>query len=95
MLRQTELKSIFEIRDVVASLGREEPIPADTVQAAQSTFQDMCNEAAEFGLPAADVIRAMLRPVFAPLRGCDCWSCKTRRHATTEERLSASRLPIS
>ena len=94
MVNQTEPKSILEIRDVLASLVRGEPVPADAVQAARTTFQQMCNEAADFGLPPSDVIRAVLRPVFAPPRVCDCWSCKTRLTAQREGQLSDLSLPI-
>ena len=37
------------------------------------------SEASRYGLTEADVVRALLRPLLAPRRHCNCWSCRTRR----------------
>ena len=94
-MQQTDKIAMSKVREAVTRIVRQEPIPDDAVQDARDTFKNMCETAVQYGLPAADVIKAVFRPVFAPERVCDCWSCKTRRHADTEDRISDRSLPIS
>ena len=75
---------ISEIRAIVARVVGEEPVSLEAVQAARNTVQTLCQEAEEYGLTTADVIRAVLHPVFERFRGCDCWTCKARRNELEE-----------
>ena len=79
MILQAQQIGFPEIREVVSKIVREQTIPVDVVKAAREMLQTMCEEAAEYGLPPSDVIRTLLRPVFAMRRGCDCPTCKGRR----------------
>ena len=56
------------------------PTPNDLTQAARESLQAMCQEAEEYGLTTADLVRALLRPVFEERRSCDCPICKARRN---------------
>ena len=84
-MSKTELMDIHEVREVFAQLVRQERIPDDSVRTARDMFQDMCEKAVACGLTAADVIRAVLRPVFIPNQVRDCWGCKFRRSDLNEE----------
>jgi len=66
------LMEMSEFRGIVARFVRDEPAPYSDLQVANETIQTMCQEAAEYGLTAVDVVRAILRPVFEKKRGCDC-----------------------
>ena len=93
-MQQTMLMDVHEVREVVARLVRQEPISDDSVRTARDTFLNMCDEAAEFGLSPADVIRAVLRPAFIPARVCDCWGCKSRRGDLNQEEFLDTSLPV-
>ena len=84
---QTQLTEISQLRGIVSHIVREQPIRQDVVQAARRTLQVLCQEATEYGLTTADVIRAVLRPVFERKLGCDCPTCKARRIGSDEEKL--------
>ncbi len=91
MEHQTKLMEMSEVRGIVARLVRDEPAPYGDVQVANDTIQTMRQEAAKYGLTAADVVRAILRPVFEKKRGCDCPTCKGRRtevHGEDAKRVS-------
>ena len=85
MEHQTELMEMSEVRGMVARFVRDEPPPYGDLQVANDTIQIMRQEAAKYGLTAADVVRAILRPVFEKRRGCDCPTCKTRRSEVNGE----------
>ncbi len=68
-----------ELRDTVALVIREVPLPGDVVDAARETVRAALRQGAEFGLTDRDVVVALLRPVLTRERGCDCPTCKTRR----------------
>ncbi len=84
MMYQDRLMEISEIHAIVARVVREEPVSRDVVEAARNTVQTLCREAEEYGLTTADVVRAVLHPVFERFRGCDCWTCKARRDELEE-----------
>ena len=79
MEHRTELMEMSEVRGVAARFVRDEPLPRGDLQVANDTLQIMRKEAARYGLTEADVVRAILRPVFEKKRGCDCPTCKARR----------------
>ncbi len=85
MNAQTGLMEISDVRQVMAELIKEEHVPQAIVYAAQETVSGMCRDASELGITQAEVIRAVLRPVFSKRRGCGCSSCKSRR---SESRVS-------
>ena len=76
---KVELMDVSELREVVALVVREAPVPHSVVQAAHETFRDMRLRGAQYGLNDRDVIAAVLKSVFTKRRGCNCWACKSRR----------------
>jgi hypothetical protein len=76
---QSERMEISQVRAVVAGLMRGEPISFESVETAREAVQSMFVLAAAHGLTVAEVVRAVLVPVFDGRRGCDCPTCKTRR----------------
>ena len=62
MMRQAEMMDISEVRRIVKRVVREEPTPTDVVQAARDAVQTRCEEAAQYGLTPADIIKGVLRP---------------------------------
>jgi len=79
MMQQAQLMEISEVRGIFAQVVCEQPVPHDVIQAARGTLQAMCQEAARYGLTTADMVRAVLQPVFEKKRGCDCPTCKAQR----------------
>lgn len=84
MISQTELMKISDVRATVARIIHEESVPRDVVQTARDSFQTICWEAAGHGLTTADVVRAVLRPVFERKRNCECPTCRARRNEPYE-----------
>ncbi len=88
MMHQTEMMDISEVRRIVKRVIREEPTPPDVVQAARDAVQTMCEEAAQYGLTPADILKSVFRPVFEVFetkRGCNCSTCRARRTDSAEE----------
>ena len=94
MMRHTELMEISEVRAIFARVVREQPTSNDQIQAARETLQLMCQEAAEYGLTTADVVRALLRPALEKRRTCGCPTCKGHRDELEEEALRGKSLPV-
>jgi len=94
MMRHAALMEFSEVRAVFARVVREQPTPNDQIQAARETLQLMCQEAAEYGLTTADVIKALLRPVLAKRRTCECPTCKGHRNELEEETLRGNSIPV-
>ena len=65
------------------------------MQAALANSRKICDEASEYGLTTAEVIKVVLRPVLEAYRGYDCWKCKSRRGDLNEGQILDSTLPIS
>ena len=78
---QVELMDVSKLREVVALVVREAPVPHSVVQAAHETVRDMRQQGAQYGLSDRDVVAAVLKSVFTKRRGCNCWACKSRREA--------------
>lgn len=95
MEHQTELMEMSEVRGMVARFVRDEPAPYGDLQLANDTIQTMRQEAAKYGLTAADVVRAILRPVFEKRRGCDCPTCKARRSEVRGEESKRVNTPVA
>ena len=95
MMRQTEFMDISEVRRIFKRVIREEPTPLDVVQAARESVQTMCQEAAQYGLTTADIVKGVLHPVFEKSRGCNCSGCKVRRDDTAEEQLLDMPTPVA
>ena len=64
---------------MVTGLMRGEPISLESVDTAREAVQGMCEQAAAHGLTVAEVVRAVLIPLFDGRRGCDCPTCRARR----------------
>ena len=73
------LLEVSDVRGIVALMVIDEPIAPIVVDVARDTLEAMRQEAAKHGLTDADVVRAVLRPVFQMKRGCECHSCRSRR----------------
>ena len=86
--------SFSEVRAIAARVIREEPTPNDLVQAARESLLVRCEDAALYGLTTADVVRALLRPVFEKRRSCDCPTCKARRDDLEEGTLRSISIPV-
>ena len=94
MMHHTELMDFSEVRAIAARTVREEQTPNDLIEAARETLQVMCREAAEYGLTTADVVGALLRPVFKKRRSCDCPTCQGHRDELEEETLRGISIPV-
>ncbi len=84
----TEMMDISEVRGIVKRVVAEEPTPLDVVGAARDAVQTMCEEAAQYGLTPADIVKGVLHPVFEVAerkRVCNCPTCRTRRNDSVEE----------
>lgn len=78
MLKQSTM-GISEIRETLKGVLQEEAIPAGLSEAARDALASMCQEASEYGLSSADVIRSVLSPVFHSKSECGCPTCEFRR----------------
>ncbi|MDP6549426.1 MAG: hypothetical protein QF659_05090 [Dehalococcoidia bacterium] len=76
---QSERVVVSQVRAVVTGLMRGEPMSIESIEAARGAVRSMCQQAAAHGLTTADVVRALLLPVFEDRRGCDCPTCTARR----------------
>ena len=85
MNTQREAMQISEVRAVVAQLTQERPISGHAVQAARGAMQQLFEEAAERGLTSAEVVKAILLPIFEKKPFCDCPTCAARRAAVLGE----------
>ena len=94
MMRHTTLMEFSEVRKIFARVVREQPTPDDQIQAARETLQLMCQEAAEYGLNTADVVRALLRPALETRRTCECQTCKGHREELEEATLRGNSIPV-
>ena len=98
MTRKIELMEIPELRELLAyacEVSGDWPAPNDAVQVAHDTVQTMCQEAARYGLTTADVVRAILRPVFEKKRSCDCPTCKARRSEADSQKPEQVSTPVT
>ncbi len=95
MMLQTEMMEISKVRGILERVVREEPIPLDMAQVARHTVQTMCQEAAAHGLTTADVLRAVLHPVFEERRSCGCSGCKARQNELVEEKPMYMSTPVA
>ncbi len=91
--RYAESREVSEVRLTVAQLVRQVDVEEDRVQAARDAFWTICHHGEEYGLTHADVVRAILRPVFQRRRGCDCPTCKARRGEMLQAGASSESTP--
>ncbi len=97
-MHQTEMMDISEVRRVVKRVIREEPTPTDVVRAARDAVQTMCDEAAQYGLTPADIVKGVLHPVFEAYekkRVCNCPTCRARRNDSVEEQPLQARVQVA
>ena len=85
MVGQIGPMHISDVRQVVAELIREQPVSQPALEAARDTVRRMCDQAGEHGMTKAEVVKAVLRPVFAKKSRCDCPACIARRAAMWDE----------
>ncbi len=94
-MHQTEMMDISEVQGIVKRIVREEPTPLDVVGAARDAVQTMCEEAAQYGLTPADIVKGVLHQVFEKKRVCNCPTCRARRSDSAEEQLLQARVQIT
>jgi hypothetical protein len=92
---QSERMEVSQVRVVVNGLLRREAMSLESVETARDAVRTMCEQAAAHGLTAADVIRAVLLPVFEDKRGCDCPTCTARRTRWDTELLWRGSVPVA
>ena len=92
--QRAEPMTVSEVRLTVAQLARQEDVTEARVEAARDAFWNICRRGGEYGLTHADVVRAILRPVFQRRRGCDCPTCKTRRAETLQAGARSEPTPV-
>lgn len=92
--RCAESMEVSEVRLTVAQLVRQEDVAEAQVQAARDALWTICRHGGEYGLTHADVVRAILRPVFQRRRGCDCPTCKARRGEMLQAGASSESAPV-
>ena len=69
-----------DIRSAASQMLKTEDASDQRLQTAKDNLREMIEDAEKHGFSAAEVIKAVLAPVFAPRpKGCDCFSCITRR----------------
>ncbi len=86
MMHETNLMEISELRAIAARIVRDQETSPDVVQMASGAIQARCQAAEEFGLAPADVVKAVLQPVFERRKGCDCSTCQYRQSELEEEK---------
>ena len=84
MAQRSEIMEVADVRGLVNRLIQEQPASIAAIEAARSSMQQIFEQAAEHGLTAAEVVKAVLQPAFERKRGCDCPSCNTRRAGSME-----------
>lgn len=79
MRHQVELDESARLHEIVALMGKNELVSTVVTDTVRGMLESMFKEAAEYGFTEADVVRAMLRPVFQRKVGCNCYVCAARR----------------
>ena len=92
---QTEMMDISEVRGIVKRVVRGELTPSDVVQAARDTVQTMRQQATQYGLTPADIVKSVLQPVFEKKRVCNCPTCRARRNGSAEEQPLGARVQVT
>ena len=82
--KKTSLK-VGELRQVAAETIADPASSHHIVDSARHELTKMREEAAEFGFSDADVIRAVMTPLFKKAKGCECFSCKSRRNGSRSD----------
>jgi hypothetical protein len=78
-------KEIAKLRNIATWVVSGEPVEDELVQSGRGIFRAICQEAGEYGLTIAEVIRAILTPVFEEKQSCDCSTCEFRRNESNQE----------
>ena len=79
MTDATELLEVSDLRGIAALMVIDEPVSPIVAEVARETLDAMKKEASEYGFTEADLVRAILTPVFERKAGCECPTCRTRR----------------
>ena len=79
MAKKRTNSKVGELRQVAAETIADPASSHHIVDSARHELTKMREEAAEFGFSDADVIRAVMAPLFKKAKGCECYSCKSRR----------------
>ncbi len=95
MTQQIEPNEVSELRHVVAQTIGEEAVSSEVAESARYHLDEIRREAAEYGFSDADVIRAVLRPLFRRTKGCDCYTCSARRGEMGEDNETETRQVFS
>ena len=89
MRNQSEHNDVYAIREFAALFVSGEPISTEVISSTRRILDVVRHEAAEYGFTDADVIRAVLRPVFQLKKGCDCYTCKARREEIKKNQIES------
>jgi hypothetical protein len=79
MRYQVELDESARLHEIVALMSKNELVSTVVTDTVRGMLESMFKEAAEYGFTEADVVRAVLRPVFQRKAGCNCYVCAARR----------------
>ena len=79
MANQSDTVEINELRQAATQSIVNDVAVTEVDSATRNLMDDWREEAKENGFTDADVVRAILRPIFSKTKGCDCYSCKARR----------------
>ena len=88
MGNQAKYKEATAIRKVMFLIMTDVPLADSLEESARNLLDEMRSEAKEQGISDADVVRAVMRPVFRTQRGSDCWTCKARREELREKEVN-------
>jgi len=94
MNHQIQPLNFSEVRAIAARAVRDEPTPNDLIQAARESLQVICQEAAVYELTTAEVVKALLRPVFEWKRSCGCPTCRARHDELEAETFRGMSIPV-
>ncbi len=79
MASKIDENEIRELRQTAARTINTGDASSDISLSAQHLLDEIRKEAADHGFSDAEVVRAILRPIFKKTKGCDCFTCKARR----------------
>ncbi len=89
-MNRPDKQDVTEIRETLNNLVRQKSVSPNAADAARGALQTIFDEASEFGLTSADVIRSVFRPVFGTTPGCECATCRSRRARLDSDSLSGA-----
>jgi len=90
MASKIDNNEIHELRQTAAQTINTGTTFSEVSVPARHLLDEIRKEAAEYGFSDAEVVRAVLKPIFKRTKGCDCYTCKARRIEYGENEEEAS-----